>query len=230
MEINANFDDRIVVHSASLEWVDSPMLGVTRRPLDRVGNEVARATTVVQYQPGSQFSQHIHTGGEEFFVIDGVFQDEQGDFPVGSYIRNPPQSSHTPGSEQGCVIFVKLWQFAPDDRLHVRLNSNFMKPVPHRHWPGVAEIPLYSDQYETVSVQHWDANANISIDFEQGAEVFVLEGSFIEGNDSVVKHSWMRLPLNSSINAHVGSQGARVWLKQQHLPYVGAQIERVNNR
>jgi len=87
------------------------MYGVYRRPLDRVGDEVARATTIVKYQANSHFSSHVHTGGEEFIVLEGVFQDEHGDYAAGSYIRNPPQSSHTPGSDDGCVIFVKLWQF-----------------------------------------------------------------------------------------------------------------------
>jgi len=158
MKINANFAERAVVHSAALDWVDSPMPGVARRPLDRIGEEVARATTIVRYDPGCKFSPHVHTGGEEFIVIEGVFQDEHGDYPAGSYIRNPPGSNHTPGSEPGCVIFVKLWQFVPEDRTHVRLNTNFMKPVPHRNIDGVSVIPLYVDGHEEVSIHNWQAD------------------------------------------------------------------------
>lgn len=124
MNLNSDFEQRVVVHAARLAWQDSPMPGVQRRMLDRVGGEVARATTIVRYAPGSQFSPHVHTGGEEFFVLQGVFQDEHGDFPAGSYIRNPPESRHTPGSAEGCVIFVKLWQFDPADRTQIRLQCN----------------------------------------------------------------------------------------------------------
>ncbi|HKE95561.1 MAG TPA: cupin domain-containing protein, partial [Povalibacter sp.] len=123
MELNADFSQRVVVHAARLPWAASPMPGVERRMLDRIGDEVARATSIVRYAPGSHFSAHTHGGGEEFLVIEGVFQDEHGDYPVGSYIRNPPTSSHTPGSESGCVIFVKLWQFAPDDRTRVCIDT-----------------------------------------------------------------------------------------------------------
>lgn len=84
MKINADFTKRVVVHSDEIPWAPSPMPGVSRRPLDRIGAEVARATTIVRYDPGSRFSPHVHTGGEEFIVLDGVFQDEHGDFPVGS--------------------------------------------------------------------------------------------------------------------------------------------------
>lgn len=111
MNINADFASRAAVHAGRLDWTPSPLPGVDRRMLDRVGEEVARATSIVRYAPGSHFSPHTHGGGEEFLVLDGVFQDEHGDFPVGTYVRNPPTSRHTPGSTAGCTIFVKLWQF-----------------------------------------------------------------------------------------------------------------------
>jgi len=162
MKINADFSQRVVVHSSKMSWVESPMAGVFRRPLDRVGKEVARATTIVRYEPGSKFSPHIHTGGEEFLVLNGVFQDEHGDFPTGSYIRNPPQSSHTPGSEQGCIIFVKLWQFEPKDRTHVRLDSHNMQAIPHKDYSNVSVISLYLDDTEEVEIQVWTANTEIN--------------------------------------------------------------------
>ena len=85
MELNSDFTQRVVVHGSQLPWQSSPIPGVERRMLDRLG--------------------------EEFIVLEGVFQDEHGDYPVGTYVRNPPQSSHTPGSKDGCTIFVKLRQF-----------------------------------------------------------------------------------------------------------------------
>src|SRR6185312_10285284 len=130
MEINADFSQRVVVHAARLPWVLSPMAGVERRMLDRVGDEVARATSLVRYAPGSHFSPHTHGGGEEFLVLDGVFSDEHGDFPAGSYVRNPPTSRHTPGSEPGCTILVKLWQFDPEDRTDVHLRTGAMSFAP----------------------------------------------------------------------------------------------------
>jgi anti-sigma factor ChrR (cupin superfamily) len=120
MELNADFSQRVAVHAAQLPWVPSPIAGVDRRMLDRIGDEVARATSVVRYAPASRFSAHTHGGGEEFLVLDGVFQDEHGDYPAGSYVRNPPSSRHTPGSASGCVLFVKLWQFDLKDRTPVR--------------------------------------------------------------------------------------------------------------
>lgn len=230
MKINANFEQRVVVHSESLDWIASPMAGVDRRPLDRVGDEVARATTIVRYAPGSHFSPHVHTGGEEFVVLDGVFQDEHGDFPAGSYIRNPPQSSHTPGSEPGCVIFVKLWQFEMDDRVHVRHRTDYMPSIPHRDLPGISVIPLFQDQNETVVMQDWEPGAKLELDLPGGAELLVLDGDIQEGDDTLVKFSWLRVPAGGRINGIAGNSGAKVWFKTGHLSQVEAQVARVNNQ
>ncbi len=227
MKINAEFNQRVVVHSADMEWIDSPMAGVSRRPLDRVGSEIARATSVVRYAKGSHFSPHVHTGGEEFIVLEGVFQDEHGDFPRGSYIRNPPKSSHTPSSKSGCIILVKLWQFRSQDPTHVRLNANFMKPTPHRKLDGVSVTPLYFDDSEEVSIQDWQSQAEVSLTANQGIEIFVLEGSFTESGDTLKKHSWLRLPVGSAFKAKAGSDGTKVWIKQHHLNRVDEEVKRI---
>src|SRR5260221_12330785 len=105
MEINANFNERVVVHPDGVAWTPSPIPGVDRRMLDRIGDEIAPATSIVRYAPNSKFSPHVHAGGEEFVVLAGVFQDEHGDFPAGSYIRNPPGSAHPPVSVPADPIF-----------------------------------------------------------------------------------------------------------------------------
>ena len=89
MELNADFSRRASVHAARLAWTPSPIAGVERRMLDRIGDEVARATSIVRYAPNCHFSAHTHGGGEEFLVLEGVFQDEHGDFPAGCLYPQP---------------------------------------------------------------------------------------------------------------------------------------------
>lgn len=229
MEILADFTQRVVVHSASLDWLTSPMPGVERRPLDRVGGEVARATSIVRYASGSKFSPHVHTGGEEFVVLEGVFQDEHGDFPEGSYIRNPPQSCHTPGSKDGCIIFVKLWQFQPEDRTHIRLQINDIQASP-ADTDGVTISPLYKDQFEEVSIYHFEPNANITFSVNQGAEILVLDGELHAQHDLLQKHSWMRLPLGETLDVTATKKGAKIWIKTGNLADVSNQIKRVQGK
>ncbi len=47
-------------------------------------------------------------------MLEGVFSDESGDYPAGTYIMNPPGSSHAPFSDSGCTLFVKLRHLGPD--------------------------------------------------------------------------------------------------------------------
>jgi anti-sigma factor ChrR (cupin superfamily) len=217
MDINADFSKRVAVHAARLPWVSSPVKGVDRRMLDRVGDEVARATSIVRYAPQSHFSPHTHGGGEEFLVLEGVFQDEHGDFPAGSYIRNPPTSRHTPGSASGCVIFVKLWQFDPEDRTQVRLDTAAMPFAPLPTRPGVELIPLFRDDREDVRLERWPANGAIAHDTSGGAELLVLEGGFEDGEDRFEPYSWLRLPPGCALRVKAGPEGCKAWVKTGHL-------------
>ncbi len=220
MELNADFTKRAAMHGAQIPWIASPMKGVERRMLDRIGDEVARATTIVRYAPGSHFSSHVHTGGEEFVVLEGVFQDEHGDYPAGSYIRNPPESFHTPGSDLGCTIFVKLWQFDMEDRTEVKLETKKMQFAADPSRDGASTMPLHSDEHEEVSLELWEAGARVELTAKDGLEILVLEGRFDEGGESFTPQSWLRLPKGGQSYATAGPIGARVWIKRGHLAKV----------
>ena len=208
MLIHANEAIRTVVHGDALPWVASPQGGVQRRMLSRVGGEVALATSIVRYDKGASFAPHTHELGEEYVVLDGVFQDERGDHPAGHYVRNPPGSRHTPRADQGATIFVKLRHMHPSDCAQVHTD---MPNGPGTH-------SLHSDEREWVGVVH-SAQGQVWQDtFAYGAELLVLQGHLLEGGDALRPWSWMRLPAGSSLNASVVQGPAKVWLKRYVQP------------
>ena len=218
MELNADFAQRVLIRTADMPWVASPVAGVDRRMLDRIGDEVARATSIVRYAPGSRFSAHTHTGGEEFIVLSGVFQDEHGDYPAGTYVRNPPTTAHSPGAAEGCTIFVKLWQFDMDDRTSVRRDmAAGLAPV----GDGVRSAILHQDDRETVRFLQLQADRHFSETPRGGVELLVIGGSATEAGDTLVRHSWLRLPEGAPLDLHAGPSGARIWIKTGHLPFAG---------
>ncbi|MEO1194385.1 MAG: cupin domain-containing protein [Pseudomonadota bacterium] len=219
MRINADFSQRVLIRTQEQGWVPSPLPGVARRMLDRIGDEVARATSVVRYDPGSSFAPHVHGGGEEFLVLSGVFQDESGDFPAGSYVRNPPQSQHVPRSEPGCVILVKLWQFDPDDRSHVIIDTNKIGAVADAARPGVSVTPLFQDALETVAIEAWTPDTQAPLDCTGGAELFLLSGSLTESRETLGPETWLRLPDGVPAQLTAGPEGARFWIKRGHLAH-----------
>ena len=220
MELNADFSQRIAVHAARLPWVASPIPGVDRRMLDRIGDEVARATSVVRYAPGSRFSAHTHAGGEEFLVLDGIFQDEHGDYPAGSYVRNPPTSRHTPGSAPGCTLFVKLWQFDLEDRTSVRRDAQALVYARAQGRPGVEIASLFHDRREEVRMERWQPNASVVLDLPGGGEFLVLDGGFDECGEGFASQSWLRLPPSRRLCATAGEDGCALWVKTGHLRHI----------
>ena len=219
MELNADFSAAVLVRFDQIAWQASPMPGVDRRMLDRIGGEVARATSIVRYAPGSRFSAHTHTGGEEFIVLDGVFQDEHGDYPQGSYVRNPPTTAHSPRSDAGCVIFVKLWQFHPDDRIqfHTLMTEALSAPV-----DGVATALLHRDAFEVVSYSELAPDATLIKTDAGGTEMLVIAGSMLWGGESLGAGDWLRLPEGQRLEVTAGALGGKVWIKTGHLPHAKA--------
>lgn len=217
MEVNANFEEPATVHTASLDWIPSPMAGVDRRMLDRIGSEVARATSIVRYAEGSSFAEHTHSGGEEFIVLEGVFQDEHGDYPAGTYVRNPVGTRHIPRSETGCTIFVKLWQFDADDQeqMSVDLGSAPLSPDPAR--PGVEMSVLAMRDYENVSLEQWAPSTEARLVDDGGFEILVLVGSVSLEGENYGVHDWIRWPAGKSATITAGHDGARIWIKRGHL-------------
>lgn len=226
MKIHADFDQKVLVNSQAEPWQASPMKGVDRRPLDRVGDEVARATSIVRYAPGSHFSPHVHSGGEEFLVLEGVFQDEHGDYPAGTYVRNPPNTSHTPSSELGCTIFVKLWQFLPEDDDQFSVDTLTAEYIEDAHQKGVRRLSLFQDQVEAVSMVDVAAHHTFNLSASGGAEILVISGELIE-QQPIKEFAWLRVPKGGEIAAVAGAHGARFWLKTGHLTDVDNQIKRV---
>ena len=156
---------------------------------------------------------------EDGIVLDGVFQDEHGDFPAGTYVRNPPTTAHTPRSDQGCTIFVKLWQFDLDDRTQFRkdMAAELGAPI-----DGVARAELLKDAREGVSYLSAEANAKVVETAPGGIELLVIAGSLQAGDDVLEVGSWLRLPDGAPLEAMAGPNGAQVWMKTGHLPFARA--------
>jgi anti-sigma factor ChrR (cupin superfamily) len=219
MRINVDFDRRVVVPPDESDWAASPQAGVERRMLDRIGGEVARATSLVRYLPGSHFPTHEHGGGEEVFVLAGEFADEHGVYPTGSYLRNPPGTRHAPRSGPGCLLFVKLRQFQPGDAQTVRIDtaSAPWQPGPA---PGIAVLPLHSHAAERVVLERWSPGSDPGRrEYPGGAEILVIEGELGDQQGQYGPLTWLRLPPGAS-HCPESTDGCLLYCKVGHLPPV----------
>jgi len=216
MLINADFTKRVVIRPQEYNWAQSPATGVERMMLDRVGQEVARATTLVRFAPGSQFEAHTHGGGEEFFVLSGIFSDETGDFPAGSYVRNPIGTSHTPHTKDGCTIFVKLHQFDADDQSQFHIDTNTTAFHPGLV-DGLSVLLLHNVDGENAALVRWQPGTGFNCHSHWGGEeILVLEGTFQDEHGDYPKGTWIRSP-HLSEHAPFSDKGCLIYVKTGHL-------------
>lgn len=219
LRLRADFAKREVVLPDDYRWVSSPMPGVERMMLDRVGEEVARATSIVRYAPNSAFSPHIHGGGEEFFVLEGVFSDEHADYPAGTYVRNPVGTSHTPCvGPEGATIFVKLHQFSNGDQRQLSVNTKAESWLPGVA-TGLTVMPLHDFESEHVALVRWQPNTTFQSHRHWGGEeILVLEGTLHDEHGAYPAGSWLRSPHQSQHTPFTKSDGALIYVKVGHLP------------
>lgn len=218
MKLNADFSQRVVLTPEAFQWVDAPVSGVERMMLDRIGDEVARATSLVRYQPNSDFPVHTHGGGEEILVLEGEFADEHGAYPAGTYLRNPIGTSHAPKvGNQGALIFVKLHQFSQDDTDQKIISSDSAE------WhqglvDGLKVLPLHDFEGEHVALVRWAPNTQFNMHSHFGGEeILVLEGTFFDEHGEYPKGSWIRNPHLSKHTPYTKEDGALIYVKVGHL-------------
>lgn len=220
MNINSDFRQKVVIQTHDVEWAPSPAPGVSRKYLDRIGEELARASSIVNYAPNTSFDPHSHDGGEEILVLDGMFSDENSDYPAGTYLRNPPGSSHSPYSKTGCTIFVKLRQFHPEDSATIRIDTRSSQ-WHHGLVPGLSVMPLHNFDGVGTALVHWAPDTVFNPHVHPGGEeIFVLKGIFYDEHGSYPEGSWIRSPRYSKHAPFTKSEGALIYVKTGHLDYL----------
>lgn len=213
---NLDYSTRLVIETAKQKWQASSLPGVERIPLEREKAESGITTSVVSYAAGSKFSEHTHPGGEEIFVLEGEFNDEWGDYPAGTYIRNPPGSHHVPFSNVGCKLYVKLNQFKEGDSERVVVNTSQKEWLPGH---GTLKVmPLAEFGTESVALVKWPKDAAFTPHSHFGGEeIFVLEGTFMDEMGEYPQGTWIRSPHLSNHDPFV-KDGCTILVKVGHLP------------
>jgi anti-sigma factor ChrR (cupin superfamily) len=220
--INGDMSVRAMADTARMEWTPSPSGSVWRKRVHLVGPpESGQVTSVVRYEPRSRFPTHDHPDGEEIFVLAGVFSDDHGDWPAGTFLLNPEGFRHTPFSEPGCLLFVKLRQFPGRERRHVVIDTHRLTWEPSSI-PAVAYKSLYQQSgfSDLIRLERWEPQADLGvISYEQGGELFVLEGEFADEAGVYSTGCWLRLPAGSMHHPR-SDRGCTLYIKRSGLPYL----------
>lgn len=194
--LNADMGRRAAMDTRAMEWVPSPGGQVSRKRVHMLGGaETAQVTSVVRYAPGSSFPAHDHPEGEEILVLEGVFSDEHGDWPAGTHLLNPEGFHHAPFSREGCVLFVKLRQYAGSGRAYRKTDTRAMS------WQATAragieeklldDAPGFPDR---TRLERWVPGTVTATALPGGIEIFVVEGALEDEHGRHAEGAWLRLP------------------------------------
>ncbi|WP_028486867.1 cupin domain-containing protein [Thiomicrorhabdus chilensis] len=213
--LNMDLSRKVVIETESMEWQGSRADHVLRKPLEREYSEAGRATSIVEFLPGASFPAHRHDLGEEIFVLEGVFSDEKGDYPAGTYLRNPPGSMHSPHSKERCKLFVKLEQFDPEDQNKVVINT---LQTPWQAGIGHLQVMgLHSFKTEHTALVLWPEGEKFQPHHHWGGEeILVLQGEFIDEHGRYPKGTWIRSP-HLSLHDPWVEEETLIWVKTGHL-------------
>ncbi len=224
--INGDLSVRAFADTTRMEWTPSPSGSVCRKRVHLVGApESGQVTSVVRYEPHSTFPAHDHPDGEEIFVLDGVFSDEHGDWPAGTFLLNPEGFRHRPFSEPGCVLFVKLRQFAGRERRHVCIDTDKLAWEPSST-PGVACKTLYRQTgfSDVILLEQWAPEVDRGlVQYEQGAELFILDGDFFDDAGSYATGCWLRFPAGAHHRPR-SVRGCTLYAKTAGLRYLKSAV------
>jgi anti-sigma factor ChrR (cupin superfamily) len=221
-QISGDLSRNCSIDTAKLPWVPSPSGTVWRKRVHLVGPpEAGQVTSVVRYESNSNFPTHEHPDGEEILVLEGIFSDQQGDWPAGTFLLNPEGFQHAPFSKQGCVLFVKLRQFSGLDRRHAAIDTTSLAwlstPV-----AGVMKKRLYAQEgfTDTITLEKWEAGVALgTTSYVAGAEIFVVEGNFSDDNGTYEQGHWLRFPVSAEHRPQ-SEGGCILYIKRGGLPYL----------
>jgi anti-sigma factor ChrR (cupin superfamily) len=220
--INGNLRVRASADTAQMEWTPSPSRTVWRKRVHLVGPpESGQVTSVVRYEPGATFPAHDHPEGEEILVLEGIFSDEHGDWPAGTYLLNPEGFRHAPFSREGCTLFVKLRQFPGREREHIVIRTDQI-PWQPGHVAGIDTKPLYRQAgfSDEARLERWHARAAPgSVTHPAGVEILVLDGNFEDEFGRYGRGAWLRLPIGAS-HVPTTQHGCTLYMKRGGLAYL----------
>ena len=196
--LNVDFTQAVYLQGQKQSFTATPMLGVERMMFERRGGEkVKRATSCVTYAANRHFARHNHPGGEEYFVLSGVFSDESGHYDQYWYVRNPVNSNHKPFSVNGCEIFVKLAQLPPNEK-GTQINTAQEK------WQECSKIEsslsLWISDYESTTLHRLKINTTpMQWQFAEPTEVFLIKIQ----DQCYQARSWLRIPANQTFEFEI---------------------------
>jgi ChrR Cupin-like domain len=178
--LNMDYGKTVIISAADQQWVESPIEGITRCQFEREQNESGWATSLVRYNPGTQFPEHRHSGGEQIYILEGIFSDNTGSYPADTYLQNPIGSMHNPYSKEGTLIFVRLGA----------TEINATQPIIVHNFSTITAPKIQTGSRDFLSLER-ERHGNIFV--KSNVEFLLLKGNISHKSRIFAPLSWFRI-------------------------------------
>jgi anti-sigma factor ChrR (cupin superfamily) len=120
-----NFDNEVIrapiagsryLRSHNQDWKATGSQGFWLKRLYE-DDERGEKTWLMKMDAGALSESHSHDEFEQFYVLDGSIQDDQGVLEVGDFVCREPGDMHAAGSEAGALVLLIYTRRDPRPRI-----------------------------------------------------------------------------------------------------------------
>lgn len=215
-EINADCTKLVILRPDQMVWEGTDQTGVSRIILERVNDSLlGRETSLARLAPNTELTPEVLETRMEIFVVEGAFSDGHGEYEARTFIMNPPGTTFTGATREGCVIYVKRLNGFGGGGEPVAIDTSTADWTPFGQ--RVAEvIHFYKDDERDVTARVGKVFPNAQLmehDHPGGEEVLILEGSFKDQFGEGLPGTWLRYPIGLAHAPSTGDEGALVYIR-----------------
>lgn len=215
-EINSDCTELVILRPDEMVWEDTGQTGVSRTVLERLNSEkLGRETSLVRLAPNTRLPPEVLNTRIEIFVVDGTFSDGHGDYGPQTFIMNPPGSTYSAFTRDGCLLYVKRLNGFAGDEERVTIDTRTAKRTPFGD--RVAEVVhFYKNDERDVTARVGKVFPNAQVmehDHPGGEEVLILEGMFKDQFGDGTPGTWLRYPIGLAHAPYTEDEGALIYIR-----------------
>lgn len=189
--INMDFTKRVVLDTNVVDWQKTGVNGITIKPLAIQDDDLGHLTAMIRYNDKSVYTRKERSNGEELLVLAGTFSTHSGDYPTGTYYRNPRDILQLPFSQHGCIVFAKLNQIHPEDNQKIAKNVCTDAWVDSKYSAKMQFLSQHGTE-QTLMVKWPKGYAYKGEGNVGGTEIFVISGELHDDTNCYSAGTWLR--------------------------------------
>lgn len=204
--MNNDYSKRVVLNEKELEYISNSNNTILKKLLSQKENQ---ETAILEMPKNSQLNSNEKFNNVEILVLDGIYINEFGAHPKGTYLKLSNENELHVKTTSGCKIFRKINYFENSEKLIINTTS-----TPWQQGHGNLKVMPLDSQSALVL---WPKNEKfIPHSHWGGEEIFVVYGKFMDEYGVYPQNSWIRSP-HRSFHTPFVEEETLIYVKTGHI-------------